>query len=67
MWLEHVKNCHMESEKKFYENNIKNKISAGGVSDMHFWNLYCSLHKEKVFDEMDKNLDDVFFHTFLVD
>jgi len=57
----------LNSEKNFYEYNITNKIGAGGVSDMHFWNLYNSLHKNDVFEEMDINLNDIFYHTFLVD
>ena len=57
----------IESEKKFYDYNTKNRIGAGGVSDMHFWNLYNRLHLEKSYSEMDKNIDGIFYHTFLVD
>jgi Na+-transporting NADH:ubiquinone oxidoreductase subunit NqrF len=46
---------------------MENKIGAGGVSDMHFWMLYNTLHKEIVFGEMDRNIDNIFYHTFLVD
>jgi len=57
----------IKSEKEFYDHNIKNEIGAGGVSDMHFWNLYNSLHENESFCEMDRNIDNIFYHTFLVD
>jgi hypothetical protein len=57
----------MEEEKKRYEHHINNKIPQGGVSDMHFWSLYRYLHPNTSFEQMDQNINGIFYQTCMID
>lgn len=57
----------MEEEKIRFDNNVRNKTGAGGVSDMHFWSLYRYLHESTSFEQMDKNHNGIFYQTCMID